>query len=56
MKKKEKSRNSMRDSFEMEGQKKPKLKPVKKQKYSYKNYLEEDDEDEIDIFNFDTDQ
>jgi hypothetical protein len=56
MKKREKSRNAMRDSFEMEGQRRTKLKPVKKQKYSHKNYFEEEDEGEIDLFNFDTDQ
>ena len=46
----------MRDSFEMEGHKKTKLQPVKKQKYHTKNYFEEEEDGEIDLFNFDNDQ
>ncbi|MEZ4951079.1 MAG: hypothetical protein R2769_02565 [Saprospiraceae bacterium] len=56
MKKKEKSRNQMKETFDREGQKKTKLKPVQKQKYGAKSYFQDDEDGEIDLFNFDTDQ
>lgn len=57
MKKKEKSRRPEKPFMEAEGQqKKPKLKPTEREKYRVRNVLLDEDEDsEINLFNFDND-
>lgn len=56
MKKKEKSRRPNLEATDQEGHRRPKLKPVNKQKYKVKQVNVSDDEDEeIDLFNFDID-
>ena len=56
MKKKVKSRRMEHDAFDAENMKKPKLRPVPKEKYKPRNVLpDDDDEEEIPLFNFEND-
>jgi hypothetical protein len=57
MKKKEKSRSIQKSAFESEGTRKVKLKPLTKEKYKTRNPAREDDEEgELNLFDFESDQ
>lgn len=56
MKKKEKLRRPERVEFDAVVSKKPKLKPIEKEKYKVRDkYQDDEDDEELDLFNFEND-
>lgn len=56
MKRNEKARSVNNDLFDLDGQRKRKLKPRRKEKYRTKEFLLDEEEEELDLFNFENDQ